>query len=132
MQDIPNIDPTPLLGIADPVSSILHLGGAVVFAILGFGLLQHARGSYLRVAAIGVYWTGVLFALTVSGVFHLVTRGTDVRNMLQIVDHAAIFFLIAASYTPIHVIQFTGYMRWGILALVWTAALAGKIGRAHV
>ena len=120
-------DTTPLLGIADPVSSILHLGGAVVFAILGFGLLQRARGSSLRVAAIGVYWRGVLFALTASGIFHLVARGTDARNGLQIVDHAAIFFLIAASYTPIHIIQFRGFMRWGILTLVWTAALAGMV-----
>jgi channel protein (hemolysin III family) len=124
---VPEVDPIPFLGIADPISSILHLGGAVVFAVLGFGLLQRAGGNSLRVAAIGVYWGGVLFALTVSGIFHLVARGTDTRHVLLIVDHAAIFFLIAASYTPIHIIQFRGFMRWGILALVWTAALAGMV-----
>jgi len=127
MQDYPNIDPTPFLGNADPISSILHLGGALVFAVLGIGLLQRAQGNSLRVTSIAVYWGGVLFALTVSGVFHLVARGTDARNVLMIVDHAAIFFLIAASYTPIHVIQFRGFMRWGILGLVWTAALVGMV-----
>ncbi len=127
MRDYPNVDPTPFLGIADPISSILHLGGALVFAVLGIGLLQRARGNSLRVTAIAVYWGGVLFALTVSGVFHLVARGTDARNVLMIVDHAGIFILIAASYTPIHVIQFRGFMRWGILGLVWTAALVGMV-----
>ena len=127
MRDNPNVDPTPFLGIADPVSSILHLGGAVVFAVLGIGLLLRARGSSLRVAAITVYLSGVLFALTVSGIFHLVARGTHARNVLMIVDHAGIFFLIAASYTPIHIIQFRGFMRWGILGLVWTAAVVGIV-----
>lgn len=127
MRDFPNVDPIPFLGIADPISSMLHLGGALVFAVLGFGLLQRARGNSLRVAAIGVYWSGVLFALTVSGIFHLVARGSDLRNVLLVVDHAAIFFLIAASYTPIHIIQFRGFLRWGILALVWTAAVAGMV-----
>jgi channel protein (hemolysin III family) len=127
MRENPTVDPTPFLGIADPISSTLHLGGALVFAVLGIGLLQRAQGNPLRVAAIVVYWVGVLFALTTSGVFHLVARGTDARHLLMIVDHAAIFFLIAASYTPIHVIQFRGFMRWGILGLVWTAALAGMV-----
>ena len=113
--------------MADPLSSVLHLGGALVFAVLGIGLLQRARGSTLRVAAISVYWSGVLFALSVSGIFHLVARGTQAREVLMIVDHAAIFFLIAASYTPIHIIQFRGFMRWGILGLVWTAAVAGIV-----
>lgn len=127
MRENPNVDPTPFLGIADPISSALHLGGALVFAVLGIGLLQQARGNPLRVAAILVYWVGVVFALTTSGVFHLVARDTDTRQVLMIVDHAAIFFLIAASYTPIHVIQFKGFMRWGILGLVWSAALAGMV-----
>jgi channel protein (hemolysin III family) len=127
MKDSPIVDPMPFLSIADPVSSILHLGGAMLFAVLGIGLLQRARGNSLRVAAIAVYWGGVLFALTASGVFHLVARGTHARNMLMIVDHAGIFLLIAASYTPIHIIQFRGFMRWGILGLVWTAALVGMV-----
>ncbi len=127
MRDSPTLDPTPFLGIADPISSVLHLGGAAVFAVLGFGLVQRARGDALRVAAIGVYWSGVLFALTASGMFHLTARETDARQLLVIVDHVAIFFLIAASYTPIHIIQFAGVMRWGILALVWIAALAGMV-----
>jgi channel protein (hemolysin III family) len=127
MRANPNPDPTPYLGIADPVSSILHLGGALVFAVLGVSLLLRARGNTLREAAITVYLSGVLFALTVSGIFHLVPRGTAARDMLLVVDHAAIFFLIAASYTPIHVIQFRGFLRWGILGLVWTAAVGGIV-----
>ena len=35
--------------------------------------------------------------------------------------------LIAATYTPVHIIQFKGWMRWGVLAVIWAAATAGMI-----
>ncbi len=48
----------------------------------------------------------------------------------MIVDHAAIFFLIAGSYTPVHVFQFRGLMRWGVLTPVWIAAIAGMLAKS--
>jgi len=68
---------------------------------------------------------GVVLTLFASGLLHLVARETTLRSDLLRVDHAAIFFLIAATYTPIHIIEFRGWMRWGVLGLIWTAALAG-------
>lgn len=87
--------------------------------------MQRTRGNQLRVAAVTIYVMGVVFALSASGVFHLLEHDTPARELLQKLDHAGIFFLIAASYTPIHVIEFAGFWRWGILAIVWSAALAG-------
>jgi len=106
---------------------LTHLLAAAVFGVLGIGLVQRAHGDRVRVAAVVVYVTGVVFALTASGVFHLLERDTAARGLLQKLDHAGIFFLIAASYTPIHVIEFKGFWRWGILAIVWSAALAGML-----
>ena len=54
---------------------------------------------------------GVVFLLAMSGVFHLLTPGTTGRAVLQRLDHAAIFFLIAATFTPVHVIQFSKSVR---------------------
>lgn len=121
------IDPTPFMGIADPISATLHLGGAMVFAVLAFGLLVQAYGEPRRFAAVVIYVCGVLYVLTVSGLFHALARETAARHLLQVMDHAGIFFLIAASYTPIHAIQFRGFLRWGMLALVWMAAVVAIV-----
>jgi channel protein (hemolysin III family) len=127
MQPSVVVDPTPLIGLTDPVSAVTHLGGAVVFAVLAIGLVLRARGNSLRVAAVCVYVIGVVFALSASGIFHVLARDTAARDVLQVVDHAGIFFLIAATYTPIHIIEFKGLMRWGVLAAVWSAAVAGIV-----
>jgi len=58
---------------------------------------------------------------------HLVDRDSLARSVLVRLDHAAIFFLIGATYTPVHIIQFRGWMRWGVLVSIWTAATAGMI-----
>ena len=123
------IDNIPFIGIHDPFSSLVHLGGAVAFAILGIGLLERGRGDRLRSAALLVYVFSVVFALLASGSFHAADPESSARTILHRADHVGIFLLIAGTYTPIHIIQFKGLMRWGVLGLVWSAAIAGILVR---
>jgi len=116
-----------ILGFADPFSSMLHLFAAVVFCVLGFFLVARGRGSIGRMFSLAVFVFSVVFLLSMSGVFHLLALGGTGRMVFQRLDHAGIFFLIAGSFTPLHGIMFTGFWRWGILALVWTLAITGII-----
>jgi channel protein (hemolysin III family) len=115
----------PVAGFSDPFSSMTHLFSAPVFLLAGILLLRKFAGSRIRMITLGIFVFGVVFLLTMSGVFHLLTPNTDERYVLRVLDHAAIFVLIAATFTPIHVLQFKGFMRWGILLLVWGAAITG-------
>jgi channel protein (hemolysin III family) len=117
-------------GFSEPVSSLTHLLAAVCFAVLGGLLIARGRGSALRVVSLVVYVAGIVFALAMSGIFHLLDPEGAARAVLRRLDHAGIFFLIAATYTPIHVIQFHGVMRWGVLGFVWTFAITGIVLKA--
>lgn len=119
-----------IAGFSDPVSSLTHLLAAVAFAAVGALLIARGRGNALRVVALAVYVVGIVFALAMSGVFHLLDPESTGRAVLRRLDHAGIFFLIAATYTPIHVIQFRGAMRWGVLGFVWTCAITGIVFKA--
>ena len=113
--------------MADPVSSVTHLAGAVVFAALAVRLLRRGRGGNARMVSLSVFAFACVLLLGVSGTYHLLPAGSASREVLQRLDHAAIFVLIAASFTPPHVILFRGAMRWAMLALVWSAAIAGLV-----
>jgi channel protein (hemolysin III family) len=112
--------------ISDPFSSLTHLAGAIAFAGMGAQLVRAAGPDPGRRTALAVFATGCAFMLALSGCFHLLPRGSEARYLLHMADHAAIFVLIASTFTPIHAILFRGPGRWGVLTAVWTIALAGS------
>src|SRR5262249_33751051 len=63
--------------------------------------------------------------LSMSGVYHLLSPGGAGRVVLRRLDHGAIFVLIAGTFTPLHVILFRGWWRFGPLLLIWAAAITG-------
>lgn len=117
--------PTSIPGFSDPFSAITHLAAALVFFVLGIRLLRQARGSTARVMAIGVYIFSVVFCLSMSGVYHLLEHNGAARAVLQRLDHAGIFILIAGTFTPVHAILFRGFWNWGFLFLIWALAITG-------
>jgi len=112
-------------GFSDPVSSLTHLAAAVVFASLSFPLVARGRGDALRVIAIVVFAFSCVLLLSLSGVYHLLSPGTAGRSVLLRLDHAAIFVLIAGSFTPVHMILLRERWQRHLLAWIWVAAIAG-------
>lgn len=112
-------------GFSDPFSSLTHLGGAAVFALLSIGLLRRSWGSAFRVAAVAVFAFSCVLLLAVSGVYHLLAPGYAGRFVMQRLDHAAIFALIAGTFTPVYALLFHGLERWATLAFVWIVAATG-------
>ena len=114
-----------ILGFSDPISSLTHLSGAVVFAVLGAFLVARSRGDGPRVAALLVFVFSCVLLLSLSGAYHLLQHDTVARSVLMRLDHAAIFLLIAGSFTPVHVILLHDRWHRHLLPLIWVAAVAG-------
>ena len=114
-----------LPGFYEPFSVFSHLGGAVLFVVLGSRLLKRGRGDSFRRAVLGIYAGACVFLFVMSGVNHMLATGSPARAIIGRIDHSAIFVLIAATFTPVHGILFFGWARWGPLFLIWAAAVAG-------
>jgi channel protein (hemolysin III family) len=117
----------PWLGIAEPVSCISHLLGALLSLVLGVALLRRGGWNLARLTSLLVFTLSCTFLFSMSGFYHLLEHGTVARGVLRRLDHAAIFLLIAGSFTPPHVIMFRGFMRWGVLSIIWALALLGVV-----
>ena len=112
-------------GFTEPFNSISHLLGAVIFLGLGVRLIFLGKGRTSRVISLTIFIFSGVFLLSMSGVYHLLANDGIGRTVLQYLDHAAIFVLIAGTFTPVHSILFTGWQRWGFLLLIWTIAIVG-------
>jgi channel protein (hemolysin III family) len=121
--------PISISGFTDPVSSLSHLVGAAVFGALSIPLVRKgmrvASGQTGRVLSLSTFALSAVSLLSLSGVYHMLSRDGTAREVLQRLDHAAIFILIAGTFTPPHSILFRGPWRWGMLAFIWTFAVLG-------
>ncbi len=106
---------------------IVHSAG-LAFALPGTGILLMLPGhDGLTLTAAAVYGASMIAAFSASAVYHL-SPAERTRSLLNRIDHAAIYFKIAGTYTPLVVLIGSGFA-YGILGLVWTLALGGAVAK---
>ncbi|GAB4488255.1 MAG: hemolysin III family protein [Anaerolineales bacterium] len=111
--------------LREPVSGLTHLGGALAALLGQFFLLTLSLPAAEKIIAVLVYGFSLVGLFSASAAYHLVNAGPRVTAMLRKLDHSAIYLLIAGTYTPICLIAFSGFFRWGLLAIIWAFALIG-------
>ncbi|MGE0151563.1 MAG: hemolysin III family protein [Reyranellaceae bacterium] len=111
--------------IADAVVHVVGLvaGLAAAAVLLTLGILQ---GDGFDIAALLVYALGLLAMLAFSAAYNLARRSRR-RALLRRFDHAAIFAMIAGTYTPFTTLRLEGGWSIGLTAAVWGVALTGMV-----
>lgn len=110
--------------IADATVHILGLAIALLACtVLAALALPRTAGPGLAVA-LGLYATGLLAMLGCSALYNMAGHGRR-RALLRRLDHAAIFAMIAGTYTPVAGIGIGGAWGWALLSVVWTGAVIG-------
>jgi hemolysin III len=108
------------------LNSLVH-GLGFVLAIGGVGVLagfSAAYGDAWHVVGCMVYATCLVLLYGASTLYHSMPR-SRAKAVLQTVDHASIFLLIAGTYTPFTLVNLRGPMGWTLFGVVWGLALLG-------
>jgi hemolysin III len=100
---------------------VFHLWAFVVFAALGAVLVATAPGARERVAG-AVFSAALVLTFGVSALYHRVTWRPAARRMMRRLDHAAIYLLIAGTYTPYGLLVLSGAWQFSVLGIVWIGA----------
>ena len=109
-------------------NSISH-GVGLVAALIGAPILMFAAwrgGDRFFFIGTAVFTAAMLLVYLGSTLYHAWPRGTA-KSVFQVIDHSAIFLLIAGTYTPFTLGPLRGAWGWTILALVWAIAIFGVI-----
>ncbi|MBL8687774.1 MAG: hemolysin III family protein [Rhodospirillaceae bacterium] len=116
-------EPTPAELRTD---AAVHVLGLVLAPIGGALLLLDAssRGELGAFASIAIYVVCALLMIACSAAYNMRPHCRH-RPLLRRIDQAAIFAMIAGTYTPFTVLGLTGYWSWGLTAIVWSLALLG-------
>lgn len=109
-------------------NSLTH-GVGVLLAIGGFAILVTVaalRGDVWHVVACSIYGAAMVVLYSASTLYHAVSR-PRAKSALQVFDHAAIFLLIAGTYTPFTLVSLRGPWGWSLFGTVWGLAVVGII-----
>jgi len=108
------------------VNSITH-GLGVLLGIAGLVVLvvlAARRGHAVHVVSCSVYGATLILLYLVSTLYHALRQGRA-KDLFQILDHSAIFILIAGTYTPFTLVNLRGPWGWSLFGTVWGLALVG-------
>jgi len=124
--DLADHYPTPASMRADLAVHAIGLGFAAVGGAMLLALAV-ALGTAGQAAAVLVYVAGLVAMLALSAAYNF--SRLRWRPLLRRLDHAAIFVMIAGSYTPFTTQRLHGGWALGMTAAVWALALAGVAGK---
>ena len=109
--------------IANSVSHGVGLLAALASTpVLVLSAVRH--GGAARIAGASVFAAAMVLLYLTSTLYHALPRNRA-KRVFQVLDHAAIFLMIAGTYTPITLGVLRGTWGWTLFGLVWSLAIAG-------
>lgn len=105
--------------ITHGIGAILAIGGLVVLTVIA-----SLGGDSWAVTACSIYGTTLILSFLTSTLYHSISL-PRVKSVLRMLDHAAIYLLIAGTWTPFLLIRMRGSLGWTLFGLIWGVALLG-------
>lgn len=112
-----------LHSITHGIGAVLSLVGMVVLLVAA-SVVAHV--DPWKIVSLSLYGTTLVLLYTASTLYHGIShRGWKQR--FQLLDHCAIYLLIAGTYTPFLLVNMRGTTGWILFAAVWSLALVGIV-----
>ncbi len=107
--------------ITHGVGAVLSLAALVVIVL---------RGTRPDIVAFAVYGASLVMLYCCSAIYHALENGRA-KRVFRILDHSAIYVLIAGTYTPFTLITLRGAWGWSLFGVVWTLAVLGIVFKCY-
>ena len=109
-------------------NSVTHGVGLALSVVAAPVLIIAAVSTHdwWRIVAASIYAATLVMLYAASTLYHSV-RNVAHKEIWQRVDHAAIYLLIAGTYTPFTLISLRGAWGWSLFGFVWALALIGVL-----
>jgi len=114
--------------IEEKINIISHAIGFILSIVALVLLVTHAtqHGDVWHIVSFSIFGASLIILYAASTFYHSAKK-SELRNRLNIIDHASIYVLIAGTYTPFTLVTLKGAIGWVIFGISWGLALTGII-----
>jgi hemolysin III len=113
--------------LAEEVANAISHGVGAAFSIAALALLvtfASMGGDPWRIVAVSIYGASLVVLFLASTLYHGI-QNPRAKHVFWILDHMAIYLLIAGTYTPFTLVTLNGPWGWSIFGVVWGLAALG-------
>ena len=107
-------------------NSVTH-GVGLMLSIAGLAVLTafaSLHGSIGHIVSCVIFGTTLILLYTASTLYHGI-QAPQAKSIMRVLDHSAIFLLIAGTYTPFTLVSMQGVWGWSLFGVVWGLAMIG-------
>ena len=108
------------------IGALLSIAGFVVLALRASGLLGGRGGGAWAAAAYAIYGASMILMFLSSTLYHALVNETA-KGIFRVLDHGAIYLLIAGTYTPFCLVALRDFRGWTLFAIEWVLAVTGIV-----
>lgn len=129
MQNSKNSEPPPPISYSrneEYLNAISHAFGLILSFIALYLLLQNSHDDITRITSFTIFASSGVLLFLASTLYHSITNDRA-KKVFKLLDHCAIYLLIAGTYTPLLAITLAGTLGYTLLTFIWLFALTGII-----
>jgi hemolysin III len=114
--------------LGDILANAITHGVGAALALIGavYLIATSTRGDAWVIVSCAIYAATLILVYLCSTLYHSLVR-TRARHVFHVLDHSAIYLLIAGTYTPFTLVSIRGMAGWTLFAIVWGLAIAGVV-----
>ena len=120
MREVPAAEETAHV-LTHAIGLMLSVAGLVVLVVLA-----SLRGDAWHVVSASIYGTTLILLYGASTVYHALPP-SRAKGAWRLLDHSAIYLLIAGTYTPFTLVNLRGGWGWSLFGVVWGLATVGVV-----
>lgn len=120
---------TPRYSFGEEVANSVTHGVGWLLSLFGLAILvtfAAITGGALRVASCAVFGSTLVLLYAASTLYHALPSDRA-KHVFRVLDHSAIFLLIAGTYTPLALVAVGGPWGWSLFGAVWALAAVGVL-----
>jgi hemolysin III len=103
---------------------LLATAGLVLLCVKGSGGLGGAPGGPLAIISFIIFAASMIAMFLASTLYHAI-QAQGAKRVFRVIDHSAIYILIAGTYTPFSLLGFRGALGWVYFGIEWGLAVTG-------
>jgi hemolysin III len=107
--------------ISHLIGTALALAGAAALVVVA-----SQDGDVHRIVSFSIYGATLFLLYLFSSIYHGLPTGRA-KAVFRVLDHQAIYLLIAGSYTPLTLVSLNGVVGWWMFGVIWGLAVLGLV-----